>query len=499
MRFLSVCSGIEAASVAWAPLGWKAVAFSEIEPFPCAVLAHHYPTTPNWGDMTKFEEWPDVSIDLLCGGTPCQSFSVAGLRKGLADPRGNLMLTFGAIAAKYRPQWLVWENVPGVLSSNGGRDFGAFLGMLGQLGYGFAYRVLDAQYFGVAQRRRRVFVVGCLGDWRSAAAVLFERHSLCGHPAPSREARQTTAGSLTASAGRRGGVNDPERGQLIAGTLQANGKAAGSATQQDAESGLLLPVAFGGNRTSSSIDVAPALLAQPGSGYKNDFESETFLLQPAHTQRGEGFDASEDGTGRGTPLIPVAGTLGANHGNIKAEHAWTGQLIPVAFDTTQITSAANRSNQQPGDACHPLAAGAHAPAIEFNWNAQPDQMRFDEHCSATLTRSHESAVAIHENQRAEITLNDTAGAIKCAGGKPGQGYPAVMTAMQVRRLTPTECERLQGFPDGYTAIPWRGKPADQCPDGPRYKALGNSWAVPNVAWIGRRIEAVRAVALEKAA
>jgi DNA (cytosine-5)-methyltransferase 1 len=177
MRFLSVCSGIEAASVAWNPLGWKAVAFSEIEPFPCAVLAHHYPDTPNWGDMTKFQEWPDEPIDLLCGGTPCQSFSVSGLRKGLDDPRGNLMLTFGAIAAKYRPKWLVWENVPGVLSSDGGRDFGTFLGMLGQLGYGFAYRVLDAQYFGVPQRRRRVFVVGCLGDWRSAAAVLFEQES----------------------------------------------------------------------------------------------------------------------------------------------------------------------------------------------------------------------------------------------------------------------------------------------------------------------------------
>jgi DNA (cytosine-5)-methyltransferase 1 len=191
MRFGSVCSGIEAASVAWQPLGWKAQWLAEIDPFPCSLLAHHYPDTPNLGDMTKFNEWPlddKHAIDLLCGGTPCQSFSVAGLRKGLDDPRGNLMLTFGAIAAKYRPRWLVWENVPGVLSSNGGRDFGSFLGMLGQLGYGFAYRVLDAQYFGVAQRRRRVFVVGCLGDWRSAAAVLFERHSLQGHPAPSRQA-----------------------------------------------------------------------------------------------------------------------------------------------------------------------------------------------------------------------------------------------------------------------------------------------------------------------
>ncbi|HEY8355174.1 MAG TPA: DNA cytosine methyltransferase, partial [Methylophilaceae bacterium] len=189
MRYLSVCSGIEAATCAWHPLGWTPVGFSEIEKFPAAVLAYHYPKVPNLGDMTRYQEWPDdLAPDLLVGGTPCQSFSVAGLRKGLDDPRGNLMLTFGAIAAKYRPEWLVWENVPGVLSSNGGRDFGTFLGMLAELGYGFAYRVLDAQYFGVAQRRRRVFVVGHLGDWRRASAVLFERHSLSGHPAPRREA-----------------------------------------------------------------------------------------------------------------------------------------------------------------------------------------------------------------------------------------------------------------------------------------------------------------------
>ena len=196
MRYGSVCSGIEAATVAWDSLGWTPQWFSEIEPFPSAVLAHHYPNVPNFGDMTKFKEWKlddSTAIDVLVGGTPCQSFSVAGLRKGLEDPRGNLMLTYLAIANKYRPKWLVWENVPGVLSSNGGQDFASFLRGLGELGYGFAYRVLDAQYFGVAQRRRRVFVVGCLGDWRSAAAVLFERHSLSGHPAPSREAREEIA------------------------------------------------------------------------------------------------------------------------------------------------------------------------------------------------------------------------------------------------------------------------------------------------------------------
>ena len=192
MNYLSVCSGIEAATVAWHPLGWRAVGFSEIEKFPSQVLAHHYPGVPNLGDMTKFKEWNlESNVDVFVGGTPCQSFSVAGLRKGLDDPRGNLMLTYLAIANQYRPKWLVWENVPGVLSSNGGRDFATFLGGLGELGYGFAYRVLDAQYFGVAQRRRRVFVVGYLGDWRRAASVLFERHSLSGHTAPSRQKRQS--------------------------------------------------------------------------------------------------------------------------------------------------------------------------------------------------------------------------------------------------------------------------------------------------------------------
>ena len=200
MRYLSVCSGIEAASLAWEPLGWAPVAFSEIDPAPAAVLAHHWPQVPNLGDMTRFEEWPDAAIDILVGGTPCQSFSVAGLRKGLDDPRGNLMLVFGGIARRYRPEWLVWENVPGVLSSNGGRDFGAFLGMLGELGYGFAYRILDAEYFGLAAPRARVFVVGHRGDWRCAAAVLLERHAMQGNPAPGGTARLEGSRTLTSAA-----------------------------------------------------------------------------------------------------------------------------------------------------------------------------------------------------------------------------------------------------------------------------------------------------------
>ena len=215
MRYLSVCSGIEAASVAWEPLGWAPIAFAEIEKFPSKVLAHHYPGVPNLGDMTKFREW-DIergAVDLLVGGTPCQSFSVAGLRKGLDDPRGNLALTFVAMVDHYRPEWVIWENVPGVLSSSGGRDFGSFLGALGNIGYGFAYRVLDAQHFGVPQRRRRVFVVAhSSGDARRAAEVLFEPESLRGDSPKGRKTGQNIAQCFTTGTGCR---YDPETETLI--------------------------------------------------------------------------------------------------------------------------------------------------------------------------------------------------------------------------------------------------------------------------------------------
>jgi len=197
MKYLSVCSGIEAATQAWHPMGWKPVGFSEIEKFPSEVLAKHYPTVPNLGDMTKYKEWSfDESVDLLVGGTPCQSFSVAGLRKGLEDPRGNLALIYVGLLAKFKPQWFVWENVPGVLSSGGGRDFGSFLGAVAELGYGFSYRMLDAQHFGVPQRRRRIFVVGYLGDWRPTAEVLFESGCMRGDTKKSRKEGQDIATAL---------------------------------------------------------------------------------------------------------------------------------------------------------------------------------------------------------------------------------------------------------------------------------------------------------------
>lgn len=340
MIYGSVCSGIEAASVAWHPLGWRASFLSEIEAFPRAVLSHHYPEVPLHGDFTTIRDGQYEPIDLLVGGTPCQSFSVAGLRGGLDDDRGNLALEYLRLADRLRPRWLVWENVPGVLSSNGGRDFGAILGGMVELGYGFAYRVLDAQFFGVAQRRRRVFVVGHLGDWRRAAAVLFERHSLSGHPAPRREARKDLARSF------------------------GLGSHAGS----------------DGEATNSS-----------------------------HAKGGPvGFGLVEEGT----PALRA------------------GRTQAVAF------------------ALRGRGGGA-MPEIEGD--------------------------------------GDRISALRAASGGSSRDYVA---ASAVRRLTPRECERLQGFPDDWTKIPYRGKPPEQCADGPRYKALGNSMAVPCMVWLGQRIQQV---------
>lgn len=422
MRYLSVCSGIEAATAAWHPLGWTPAAFSEIEPFPRAVLAHHYPDVPLHGDFTTIGADEYGPIDLLVGGTPCQSFSIAGLRGGLADDRGNLALEFLRLAQRTRAKWLVWENVPGVLSSNGGRDFGAILGGMAELGYGFAYRVLDAQFFGVPQRRRRVFVVGHLGDWRRAAAVLFERHSLSGHSAPRREkgkvaptipSRSTGGGGLGTDFDCDGGLIERVWPADIAPTLNA---AFGS------KMGLEDQHIRGGGACSSLPEVAMCLNA--GAMGRRDAETETLI-----PTRGGGFDVT---TLHGDD---IARTLSARHDGSPCDDR--GPNV-IAFS-----------------------------AKDYGADAMDD-------CSPTL-------------RAGGLTLTKQS---PTGGGQP----QCVYTSSAVRRLTPTECERLQGFPDDFTAIPWRGKPADQCPDGPRYKALGNSMAVPVMRWIGERIAQVKRIA-----
>jgi DNA (cytosine-5)-methyltransferase 1 len=531
LKYLSVCSGIEAASVAWHPLGWQPVAFSEIEPFPSAVLAHHYPTVPNLGDMTKFQEWPDESIDLLVGGTPCQSFSVAGLRKGLEDPRGNLMLTYLAIAQRYRPRWVVWENVPGVLSSGGGRDFGTLLGALGELGYGWAYRVLDAQWFGVAQRRRRVFVVGHLGDWQRAAQVLFERESVRRDTPPSREAREgspfSTPRGIEVSCYERHDQDGRVKEIDVFPTLHSKSdntcdlpivmerpweslcpQCAGEGAWLNAECGLC------GGIGSVQYETAPIHFRKSRRAQSVD-DHETWV-EDGVSNTLNCFDAGEDGTGRGTPLVPVVfkvrggveredGSRGSTNIGKQAGKGYLGSeerafTLAAAQDQFVAQPVAFHNRQDPdvsGDITHPLGAKDNGMAV-----AQP--VAFDTYnqtvtgdtaqtlCSRGDTPGGNAhlvpAVAQPVAWDEELNARENLAGAMLRGGDGGRHDGVMTTAMQVRRLTPVECERLQGFPDGYTNIPWRKKP--EAPDGPRYKALGNSMAVPCMAWIGQRIAEV---------
>ena len=673
MRYLSVCSGIEAASVAWHHLGWTPVGFSEIEPFPAAVLAHRFPNIPNYGDMTKHESWPITrgAIDLLVGGTPCQSFSVAGLRQGLADPRGNLMLTYLAIADRLRPRWLVWENVPGVLSSNGGRDFGTFLGSLGELGYGWAYRVLDAQYVrvgrwprAVPQRRRRVFVVGCLGDWAAPGEVLALAEGLQRHL----EARRAKGKGTPADA--EGGVGAGcwwDEGQVSETLNQSKCGGGGVSLMPDKGNfgAVLQPTAYRWQNDRDGLqqdDAVAALRASQGASGFHEM-NHPVIAQPVPFR-----DVSPTLTSR------MQGSSGWAPVNEDAH--LVGQ--PVPYDLFQITAPVNRQNREPGDPCHTLArdnaahaavafqqnqlgevrcntvagtvntnsnpSGRNTPmvaigtdcyngaitgdvaatmgtpgssvnasgptvmqAVAFNPTQDPiSSTDGSTHCmgtrssrgDATIAVAHAfystdgthgvnqhpevspavkvgsglgipspPAVAFQQNTRDEVRLingdGQIVGALAAEAGMKQQNYlaqsattpavafktgnsakarsnaessevtptlgsdaggntiPAVAVApsltatndpsrspqssevtqqvaavhastMTVRRLTPRECERLQGFPDDWTMIPYRGKPAEDCPDGPRYKALGNSMACNCMSWIGERIAAYEA-------
>jgi DNA (cytosine-5)-methyltransferase 1 len=453
LRFLSVCSGIEAASVAWHPLGWKAVAFSEIEKFPSAVLKHHYPDVPNLGDFTKIDAKTLGRVDILAGGTPCQAFSVAGLRGGLNDERGNLTLKFvelaHELAANNGLRNAVWENVVGVLSDKG-NAFGCFLaglvganapikptgrwtsaGMVSGPRGRAAWRVLDAQYFGVAQRRRRVLVVADFGNGADPAKVLLIEQGLPRHPPSRGETGKDVAGAAEGGAGGR---------SLIGGIDYEN-----NAHGPDEPTGPLLKgIPSGGGRPLPAIAYTPEIARCDATreGSSQDYETTTMVAvgvtgDVAHTLKAEGADASEDGTCRGTPIVAQSVAIRGRDGGATAE---LGGDIATAL----------RASQGGGDKPHVLATRDVAGAITSNYGKQLDN-------SDTALGPN---VAIHHSA--------------------------------VRRLTPVECERLQGFPDGYTDIPWRGKA--NSPDGPRYKALGNSWAVPKFVWLGQRIQKLMPVA-----
>jgi DNA (cytosine-5)-methyltransferase 1 len=548
MRYLSVCSGIEAASVAWHPLGWTPIGFSEIEPFPSAVLAHHYPKVKNYGDMSKFRDWSIRSgdIDLLVGGTPCQSFSIAGLRQGLKDPRGNLMLTFLAIAEHLKPKWIVWENVPGVLSSNGGKDFGSFLGGLGELGYGFAYRILDAQWCrthghprAVPQRRRRVFVVGCAGDHIGPAKVLFEQESMLRYSATRSSSRQGTSADVASClrSGGDGGVPSSRGEHLtfsapIASTLNASFADKQGLEDQHALNGapcfvidvpVKQPTWWDGEKTANTLTKSNS----NGTQRMPDKDNFGALLQPIYC--GSNPNASDTVTSKwqkqsGGPagsecglfvLQPITAILFENHPNDSritgphdvapscvSRYGTGGGNVPLVIpiqDSRVIEK--NQNGIGVGNETSPAytidQTGAQAVAIQGTVIGRQDHNGpGGSGCSDTgemytLTSQDTHAVAI-VGQVDWRTTNNDAGQVSqtLKTDLAHQSGPclAVAPTMQVRRLTPTECERLQGFPDGWTAIPWKKKNAEDCPDGPRYKALGNSMAVNCMEWLGERIQ-----------
>ncbi len=469
MRYLSLFSGIEAASVAWSQLGWEPVAFCEIEKFPCAVLAHHYPNVPNLGNVQGVTQ-ADIEalghIDVVVFGFPCQDLSVAGKREGLADgtgraTRSGLFWDAMRIVRWSRARWAIAENVPGLFSSKQGRDFAAVVGdmagtdcdipdagwantgaVVGSDGL-VEWSVLDAQWFGLAQRRKRVFLVRDIGDWRRRPPVLFEREGLQGHPAPSREAGQGVANALTDRPDRGGGNSEGQRLiQELSGTLGSHTSGGLGGSDIDG-SGAYIPEVSPAMKARDAkgassdgewpAEIAPTLNAHFGTkqGLENQHIDGGCGLFVTHSLRAEGFDASEDGTGRGIPLVTAF--------SVKDHGADAGEIAPTLRSGGHDKSHAN---------------GGVMPAVAFDWQSGGDSRGLDPKDTAQLQRCQ---------------------------------TPALHSGMVVRRLTPRECERLQGFPDDYTLIPYRGKDAA---DGPRYKALGNSMAVPVMGWLGKRIALV---------
>ena len=521
MKYLSVCAGIEAASVAWHPLGWRPLAFSEIEAFPRAVLAYHYPGVPLHGDFTKLRDDPwIVDADVLVGGTPCQAFSVAGLRRSLDDDRGNLSLEFVRLAdaiddfrldAGKQPAIVVWENVPGVLSVKD-NAFGCFLsalagedtainppggkwtdaGVVDGPRRRIAWRILDAQYFGLAQRRRRVFVVASDREGFDPAAVLFELEGVRRDTPPRRETGQAASARATGRAGERShwdGVNNPHP------TLNQshNTGGVGQSNQEIfSQRGAYLvgePVIMAHGQANAEIRTdggAPALTCL----------HEAPIV--AHTLKGEGFDASNDGTGLGTPLVPI--TFGGQMSTPQTDFDMVQTLQaknPMAVAYAFAQNSRDEVRLQGGNGQIVGAISAEPGMKQTTYvaiDAAPCVAVAGAICKDSFSGGPggrpEGAAAGHFIPTAVAFGGDVARTLSARHDSSpcaDRGMDVVASAMAVRRLTPVECERLQGFPDAYTMIPWRNKPASDCPDGPRYKALGNSMAVPCMRWIGNRV------------
>lgn len=434
MRYISLFSGIEAASVAWESLGWEPVAFSEIEPFPCELLKQRFPLVPNLGDITK-TDWREYAgtVDLVVGGSPCQSFSIAGNREGLAGESG-LMFEYIRAVHEIRPRYFIWENVPGALSSECGKAFEQLLTEMDDLGYGLAWRVLDSQFYGVAQRRRRIFLVGCLGDPECAAEILFERESMRWDYPSSRDKRKSLAEHVKSC------IRSCYT-MLVRCGCAGGGK--GALIQEDVSATL----------STSNVQT----IFQP-------IEPECYCLQGNMIGRGDKNGPQGDGINE-----DVAYTL-----NTTDRHA----VVYLPFDKTQVTSKQNGSNPQWGDPCHTISSECKPPHVVCMSKVGGDP----------------SFVAIEASNG-----EDVVGAL-CARDYKGVGSQYVsegkVIAQQskssyvVRKLMPIECERLQGFPDGWTDIEFKGKPVS---DAARYKALGNSMAVPVMRWIGERIQLIESL------
>lgn len=454
MKYISLFSGIEAATVAWEPLGWEPLAFSEIAPFPSPVLQHHYQNIPNLGDVTKIDWSPYVgAADIVVGGSPCQSFSVAGKREGLAGASG-LMFEYVRAVRELRPRWFVWENVPGALSSEQGDAYRQLLSEMDEIGYGLAWRVLDAQFFGVAQRRERVFLVGSLGTMR-CAEVLFERESMSWNHQSSREKRK----ALTEEAARRVGTADHDSGCLTPGETQSR-------------------------RVYPTSGVHPTLSTREKSGQSQEAALD-FKVKPV------AFLYSQGAKARSLGISEISPTLKTDHNPV------------VAFIQNQ------RAEVRELEVAGALAAqpGIKQQTYICRADGQTNAMTSVDMAPTLTSHAKKDPPLIYPAE--DSTGEDEPVTLQIHGGEPGGGKGALIQrdmsatlsthntqtpitgghekrGLTVRRLTPRECERLQGFPDDYTDIPYRNK--EHALDGARYKALGNSMAVPVMRWIGQRIQ-----------
>lgn len=548
MRYMSVCSGVEAASLAWQGLGWEPVAFSEIEPFPCAVLEERFPGVPNLGDMTKIEVTDDgisgagftihrKDVELLVGGTPCQSFSVAGRREGLKGASG-LAYHFVRLLREIQPKWFVWENVPGALSSrtDGQLDFNFLVGSFAECGYGLAWRILDAQYvrsksfpLAIPQRRRRLFVVGCLGDGESAGKVLFEGEGLCGDTPPRREAAQG------ASAPAAGGPEAPgERGVVSLKFPQCVCK-----EETPGKNGFNFELF-----TGECKEVSPCLGAsRAGDTMVYDGEGKPKASWWDGSEKADTLTTTSDAQrmpdkGRLQCVVDMRQLEAETEGDVSpaltcmsnVNHTLVQQVGQTVFSKTgrpteaggcpnfKDTGVANtlnlwdlgesRANEQvvgydnhPNDSRVTEALGAFA--------CLPSNMGTGGNNTPLVKEVLDSAnTECYPLNGMSMVAEFKAGDRRSTGiGRPGDPLPTITAHhhyavaipqkdvayqkhMTVRRITPVEAERLMGFPDNWTRIPWRGKPAEQCPDAPRYKACGNSMCVNCMEWIGERIEKV---------